>query len=235
MNWNEVSFQSMRGCDYSVTFAIATRTGLYDFDRKSKLSEFEKFRTIQVFGIAVVVTNTSTGEEILKIYAPPELGEDVLVSNGWIEEFSQLLDGARAIVTFHSAYQYGVLRKYLPFEQRMIYWQFLTFDLFELIKSRTKQWCSLRDLLWQNDLAREHQPDQRAPTMFAAQNNWDGAFDALIKQVKAIAALTRQLGGTKSLKYLQGDWKEIEPGRKEKVNTTRELSLEEEWDNLFVK
>lgn len=217
--WQKLSFQIPKS-PYDVTFSIITTLNLTDLDRK--LSDYEKFQSMEV--VAISLTIHQTDQPSLYRLFTNQLA--IPVCNGWLDEFADLMDGAENIFTFNQTVQYGCLRKYFPSEQRMIYWQFITFDLFTIIKAATKQWCSLQSLLAENGLAGSFHSNQLGVTQAARDQNWEQMVCQSFDHLDAICALHTLVKRRVEVNYLESVWKEVEgEGRKEKKAQVKSLSL----------
>lgn len=214
---------------YNVTFYVGTAQGLHDFDRQ-KLSEYDKMQRTEVTSIVTLVNGRD-----LRLYVPPE-AKGVAACNGWVDEFAELLDGATTITTFNGCYQYGALRKYLPFEQRMIYWQLCTFDLCKIIRGRTKDWVSLRDFLWHNSLDGQYQIDGTAATRFYQRKMWGKSIEHVIAQAQAVQALGDLVASKHphhTIFHPHSEFHETSPGTKQKITTIAQIDLHQEFHSLF--
>lgn len=69
----------------------------------------------------------------------------------------RLLDKSQTIQIFNGEFYFGILRKYVVFQQRMIYWRYRLRDIFMEINKRIyTQWPAFRDLVTVNLLQNHH-------------------------------------------------------------------------------
>lgn len=104
-------------------------------------------------GAAVVATDTSDKTETHFFHFDANTLDSTSTPTSWLENVFALLDRSNCIQIFNGEFYFGVLRKYVQHQQRMIYWRFCQRDIFEQIHSRYyATWPSLRNLFEWNVL-----------------------------------------------------------------------------------
>lgn len=139
-----------------------------------KPSEYEKMGLIDILGAAALVL-TSSGEYHNFVFAPPLSASSSSCGYEWMENLFILLDRSECIQIFNGEFYFGILRKYLAYQQRMVYWRFRMRDVFLEINSRTghRQWPSFRDLYNVNVTERLSQAREEAAAKATSVANSD--------------------------------------------------------------
>jgi hypothetical protein len=127
---------------------------------------------------------------------------DLIITHGWLKQFSRLMDNARTITTFNSPGQYGLLRHLIP-EQRTIYWRARNFDLYEIVvKTQRLFGCgpNLRDIMNINSFPQKFKINANSGAEAFAEQNYYAIIKSGVEHAKFLLSIFRFTNQHKEIK-----------------------------------
>lgn len=195
------------------------------------LSEYEKNQLIDILAIGALVDfqeemKTAVNKDNISI---PRQGtvkllfttlENILVwastsRSGPVYPLSHLfplMDKAQVMECFNGEWICGLFRKYMAFEQRMVYWRFRMRDIFLLIKETQNIWPSMKDLCSLNQVeAPPYINDHQKEKMPTAQGqSLVNMIQSIVSGAQRVRELYDQIETTQKVCYLHKKQNKVE-------------------------